>query len=118
MSAGGPDKIAFEVERKKDFAVVSIVGDLDMYTLPKAKEQVQKLINEKCVKVVFNLEKMNYIDSSGLGFFIGTLKRLKDQGGALRLVNLNSYISGIFNLINLHTILEVYDSLDQAIEGF
>ena len=65
------DKEKLEFERKdatKGFIVLSLIGDLDMWTLPKAKEQIQNLIEEAKVKVVLDLERTNYIDSSGLGF--------------------------------------------------
>ena len=46
--------------------------------------------------------------------FIGTLKKLRDAGGDLILVNLNAYIYGIFKLIQLQHIIKTFDSLDEA----
>jgi anti-sigma B factor antagonist len=115
------DKEKLSFERKdatKGYIVLSLIGDLDMWTLPKAKEQIQKLIDEKKVKVVLDLERTNYIDSSGLGFFIGTLKKLRDAGGELILINLNAYIYGIFQLIQLQHIIRTYDSLEEASKEF
>jgi anti-sigma B factor antagonist len=115
------DKEKLSFERKdatKGYIVLSLIGDLDMWTLPKAKEQVQELIDEKKVKVVLDLERTNYIDSSGLGFFIGTLKKLRDAGGELILINLNAYIYGIFQLIQLQHIIRTYDSLEEASKEF
>ena len=115
------DKEKLEFERKdatKGFIVLSLIGDLDMWTLPKAKEQIQNLIEEAKVKVVLDLERTNYIDSSGLGFFIGTLKKLRDAGGELILINLNAYIYGIFQLIQLQHIIRTYDSLEEASKEF
>jgi len=113
------NKLTFE---KKDYTdgyiVLSLIGDLDMWTLPQAKEEISKLLSEKKVKVILDLEKTNYIDSSGLGFFIGTLKKLKDTGGDLILINLNAYIYGIFQLIQLQHIIKTYDSLEEASKNF
>jgi anti-sigma B factor antagonist len=115
------DKEKLNFERKdatKGYIVLSLIGDLDMWTLPKAKEQIQQLIDEKKVKVVLDLERTNYIDSSGLGFFIGTLKKLRDAGGELILINLNAYIYGIFQLIQLQHIIKTFDSLEEASKEF
>jgi anti-sigma B factor antagonist len=115
------DKEKLSFERKdatKGYIVLSLIGDLDMWTLPVAKDQIQKLIDEKKVKVVLDLERTNYIDSSGLGFFIGTLKKLRDAGGELILINLNAYIYGIFQLIQLQHIIRTYDSLEEASKEF
>jgi anti-sigma B factor antagonist len=119
MSKTDKEKLSFErKDATKGYIVLSLIGDLDMWTLPKAKEQVQELIDEKKVKVVLDLERTNYIDSSGLGFFIGTLKKLRDAGGELILINLNAYIYGIFQLIQLQHIIRTYDSLEEASKEF
>ncbi|NCB37245.1 MAG: anti-sigma factor antagonist [Erysipelotrichia bacterium] len=113
------EKLGFErKDATKGYIVLSLIGDLDMWTLPTAKEQVQKLVEENKVKVVLDLERTNYIDSSGLGFFIGTLKKLRDAGGELILINLNAYIYGIFQLIQLQHIIKTYDSLEEASKEF
>ena len=109
------EKLTFDLKSTdKGYALLSLIGDLDMWTLPAAKERVQGLIDQNKVKVIMDLEKMNYIDSSGLGFFIGTLKKLRDKGGDLILINLNAYIYGIFKLIQLLHIIKTFDTLDEA----
>jgi anti-sigma B factor antagonist len=112
------EKLAYEVEKKKDYAVIQMIGDLDMHSLPAAKELINELMEGKTFKIIFNLEKVKYIDTSGLGFFIGTLRKLKDERGDMRLVNPNSYISGIFNLINLNKMIDIFDDLSDAEAGF
>ena len=118
-TGSGKEKLVFErKDGPKGYVVLSLIGDLDMWTLPQAKERVNSLVQEDKVKIVLDLEKMNYIDSSGLGFFIGTLKKLRDKGGDLVLINLNAYIYGIFKLIQLQHIIKTYDSLDEAAKNF
>jgi len=113
------EKLSFEMkDGEKGFTILSLVGELDMWSLPQAKERVSELIGQGKVKLVLDLEKMNYIDSSGLGFFIGTLKKLKDAGGELMLVNLNAYIFHIFKLIQLQHIIPTYDTLEEAVKHF
>ena len=118
-SGSGKVKLTFDrVDASKGYIVLSLIGDLEMWTLPLAKERVQGLINEGKVNMVLDLERVNYIDSSGLGFFIGTLKKLRDKGGNLILINLNAYIYGIFKLIQLQHIIKTYDSLEEAEKDF
>jgi anti-sigma B factor antagonist len=113
------DKLSFEKrDATKGYIVLSLIGDLDMWTLPRAKEQINELVENGKVKIVLDLERTNYIDSSGLGFFIGTLKKLRDTGGELVLINLNAYIYGIFQLIQLQHIIKTYDSLEEASKEF
>ena len=116
---GEKEKLSFEQkDLDKGYTLLSLIGELDMWSLPQAKERVGEMIAQNKVKLVLDLEKMNYIDSSGLGFFIGTLKKLKDAGGELMLINLNAYIYHIFKLIQLQHIIQTYESLDEAQKHF
>ncbi|MCK5682907.1 STAS domain-containing protein [bacterium] len=111
------DRLKFEIEELEKIIILKLVGDLDMYTLPFAKEKIKEILAEsKVSKIIMDLGKMDYIDSSGLGFFIGTLKKLRDHGGDLKLLNLNSYIKGIFRLIQLDFVIEICESREVALE--
>ena len=70
------------------------------------------------LKIIIDLEDVEYIDSSGLGFFIGTLKKVKELKGDLKLAHLNAYMMGIFKLINMHYIIEIHENLEKAIKSF
>jgi anti-anti-sigma factor len=110
-------RLDFEEEVIDKVIILKLKGDLDMYTLPFAKEKIKELLEKKKFsKLVLDLEEMDYIDSSGLGFFIGTLKKLRDHGGDLKLINLNSYIKGIFRLIQLDYVVEVCENKEEALK--
>ena len=106
--------------------VLRFSGDLDIKTLPKAKKHFDGLLDGKPakgkvagpLKIVIDLEETEYIDSSGLGFFIGSLKKVKEQKGDLKLAHLNAYMMGIFKLINMHHIIEIHENLEKAIKSF
>ena len=113
------EKLRFEQkDATKGYTILSLIGDLDMWTLPSAREQVNNLVEEGKVKLVLDLEKTDYIDSSGLGFFVATYKKMRDNKGDFLLINLNDYISGVFKLIELQNIINVYDSLEEASKNF
>lgn len=112
-------QLSFELkDAEKGYVVLSIIGDLTMWSLPAAKEEIQKLYDAHKVKVVLDLERTSYIDSSGLGFFIGTLKKLKSADGDLLLINLNTYILGIFQMLHLQEIIDLYQDLTEASKYF
>ncbi len=97
---------------------IAFVGDIDLYTLDRAKARIATLIDKGKIQLVFILDKVKYIDSSGLGLFIGSLKRVKERGGDIRLVNLNAYMMGIFKLINLHKVMDIHSTVDEALKAF
>lgn len=103
-----------EVEKKKNYAILKVFGDITTKTINNIKTKVKDLINEGCINILFELSEVNYIDSAGIGCFVGILKTLKEKHGVLRLVNLNKNIKVIFDLINLSNIFEIFNNLNDA----
>lgn len=69
-------------------------------------------------KILLNLEKVSYIDSSGLGELVAGYITLQKNEGEIRLVNLSSNVHELMVLTKLLTIFEVYDNETEAISAF
>jgi|GEM_PF-3754500 len=106
--------IEIEFEKKKNYAKISIIGDITVKTVSLLKKKTKEIIDDNNTNLVFDLSDTRYIDSSGLGFFIGTLKTIKEAHGALHITGLNEYIKGLFHLINLTNIFEIYENPKDA----
>lgn len=117
-AAGSPAVKGVEttVEKKKNHAKLSVTGDVTIKTVTAMKKTVKDLIDEGFINMVFDLSGARYVDSSGLGFFIGTLKTLKEKHGALHITGLNDHIKGLFNLINLTNIFEIFEDPKDALK--
>lgn len=98
--------------------ILTLAGDLDVQSLPRVRQALAEAMDAGRLKVLIDAAKVDYIDSSGLGLLIGTLKRIKELGGALKLVGLNAYMLGIFRLIHLDYVLETFDNLEKALASF
>jgi anti-anti-sigma factor len=111
-------RFSYLVRESGKITIVDFIGELDMHTLPDAVELTNNLIANEKVDILVNLSKLRYIDSSGLGFFTGTLKKLQRYSGDMKLANLSSYIARIFSLIHLDYFIEIHDSVDAALQAF
>jgi len=111
-------RFSYLVRESGKVTIVDFIGELDMHTLPDAVELTNNLIANEKVDILVNLSKLRYIDSSGLGFFTGTLKKLQRHSGDMKLANLSSYIARIFSLIHLDYFIEIHDSVDSALQAF
>lgn len=89
--------------------VVELGGEIDVYTSPKVKDAITDLIDQGHYNLVINLEKVRYIDSTGLGVLIGGLKRVREHGGSVNLVCTNPQIRKIFDITGLVKIFGIYD---------
>jgi len=72
------------IERKTagNVTILAFVGEFDAANVPSTIEETDGLI-EGCVKLVFNFRELTFIDSSGLGYLLKTMKVLRDRNGEL-----------------------------------
>ncbi|HEY0798764.1 MAG TPA: STAS domain-containing protein [Candidatus Baltobacteraceae bacterium] len=94
--------------------VVELSGEIDVYTSPKVKDAITELIDKGHYNLVINLEKVRYIDSTGLGVLIGGLKRVREHGGSVNLVCTNPQIKKIFDITGLVKIFGIFDDESAA----
>jgi len=104
-------------EAPGDCYVVDLSGEIDVYTSPKVKDAIGELIDRGVYHLVINLEKVRYIDSTGLGVLIGGLKRVREHGGSVHLVCTNPQIKKIFDITGLVKIFGIFDSEDAAMKA-
>ncbi len=98
--------------------IFSLKGSLDVANVNEAKDITSDAFEQDTPKILFDLGAMDYIDSAGLGFLIGSLRRASQKGGSVKLYGLSAYMTGVFKIVNLHSILEVFDSRVEALKAY
>lgn len=100
--------------------IVDLEGEVDVYTSTQLKQDIARIIDEGVKFVVLNLSKVEYLDSTGLGVLIGSLKRLKENEGNLVIVSPSVRIMRVFEITGLFKIFHIYQNLEEAAqkEGF
>jgi anti-sigma B factor antagonist len=98
--------------------VLDIAGEIDLYNAPEIKVSFSQLIESQKYNVVINLEKVSYIDSSGIGALISSLSNLKKYQGGLKIINVYASVRKVFELTKLTSFFEIYDSEAEALAAF
>ena len=107
------------IQREKNSVVIlDIDGEIDLYNASDIKTTVQNLIDEQKYDVVINLEKVPYIDSSGIGALISSLSNLKKYQGSLKIINLLASVKRVFELTKLISFFDIYASEEEALSKF
>jgi anti-sigma B factor antagonist len=96
-------------------AALRISGEIDVYTAPQLREQVIKLIANGTRHIVADLSDVEFLDSTGLGALVGSLKRLREQDGSLALVATASKILTVFRVTGLNRVFVFHPSVSEAI---
>ena len=95
--------------------VIDVQGEIDMYTAPRLRELLINLVSRGSYQLVVNLDKVGFLDSTGLGVLVGGLKRVRTHDGSLDLVCTQQRILKIFQVTGLTEVFGIYETVDQAI---
>ena len=87
---------------------LDLEGEVDVYTAPLLRQEIMDQVDSGVKTLLVDLNKVEYLDSTGLGILIGGVKRLKEQGGSLRLIGPSARITRIFEITGLNKIFDVY----------
>jgi anti-sigma B factor antagonist len=112
--------IAFEIEDRSvddDTHVVSVTGEIDLFTAPEFKQRVSAPIDAGRKHVIVDLTETTFIDSSSLGVLIGAHRRLLRMQGRLAVVCRNDAIIKTFRITGLDGVFTIVPTLDEAFNG-
>ena len=110
--------MSVKIEAKNGLTVCCVEGEIDINTSPNVKKSFDKLIGAKTPKIVINLSKVTYVDSSGLATLVEILKNMRSYGGRLRLTNLSSKVKSLFEITKLEKLFEIMADEQDAISTF
>lgn len=98
-------------------AILTVGGEIDLFTAPKLRERLSGTIDEGFASVVVDLEGVGFMDSTGLGTLVGGLKRVKERDGSMALVCTNRSVLRILSITGLDRVFPVYGSVQEALAG-
>lgn len=81
-------------------------------------DKLHELIDQKKTKIVVDLAKVDWMNSSGLGILIGGLTTVRNNKGELKLANVTERIQSLLMITKLMTVFETYESVENAAASF
>jgi anti-sigma B factor antagonist len=115
QGAGGRVDLKLGHYSKDGIEVVDVEGEIDIYTAPRLRELLIDLVTQNNYQLIINLDEVGFLDSTGLGVLVGSLKRVRAHDGSLDLVCTRERILKIFKITGLTKVFSIYDTVDQAI---
>ena len=98
-----------------DAYVISLAGEVDLYTAPEFKQQLLEVIGQGGKQVIVDFSNTTFIDSTTLGVLVGGVKRLRTNEGQLALVCSDRNITKIFEITGLDRVFPIHESREAAI---
>jgi anti-sigma B factor antagonist len=101
-------------DRDNDVCAVTLEGEIDVYTAPRLKEELVSVVESGCPNVIVDMEKVGFIDSSGLGVLVSALRRARERDGVVRIVCTRENILKIFRITGLDKVFPIYAEMAEA----
>lgn len=105
--------IAFEKLGDMTVAVVPM-EELDASNSAEFKREIAPLLAETR-RVVFDLSRLRFVDSSGLGAFISCLRQMRARDGEMKLCGMSNQVRAAFELVRLHQAFDIRSTAAEAV---
>jgi anti-sigma B factor antagonist len=113
-----PMKMETTTRQSGDVAVLDISGRI---TLGEGNVMLREIVRELAEKgnkkIILNLKEVQYIDSSGVGELVKTHTTIRNQGGHLRLTNLNKRVHDLLEMTKLSAVFDIENDEASAIKS-
>lgn len=100
--------------KDSDLTIFSLQGRLDALSSPELEEQINRWLEQAENKLLFDLEKLDYISSAGLRVFLTTAKKMKARNGKFGMAMLRENVKEVFTVSGFITIIPAFETLGAA----
>lgn len=109
----------YEIHSVGDVDVVRILESKIGYPdLEELQKELDRRIEDGSLKMLVNLESVNFVDSFGVGVIAATARRMEQAGGALKLAGVGERVLMSLTITRLDQKLEMHDDEQAALDAF
>ena len=116
QAAGRERPYSSETDLIGAVSVLAVSGEMDLYTAPQFKQDLDEATALACGDVVLDLSDLDMIDSTALRVMLGALQRLQDEGRWLILVVTGSHVMRVLTITGLRTTFPTAASRREALQ--
>jgi anti-sigma B factor antagonist len=108
----------FVVANVDGIAVAAIpVDELDASNAGEFKRDIAPVLQTNN-RLVLDLSRLRFVDSSGLGAMLSCLRQLSAKSGDLKLCGMSKQVRGLFELVRMHRIFDIFSTKEEAVRAF
>lgn len=99
--------------------VAELLGEVDHHGAEGARERIDNALdNYKTQNLIFDFNKVTFMDSSGIGMILGRYRKMNSKERSMAIVGCSKSIRNILNMAGVFSIIDYYNTKEEAIEGF
>jgi len=107
--------LSLETRHEDGFTIIEVSGEIDVYTAPKLRDKITELVGTGEYDLVIDMEKVDFLDSTGLGVLVGGLKKVRAHDGSMRLICNQERLLKIFRITGLAKVFVIHGSQADAL---
>ncbi len=108
--------LQIDITVEQNILIIRLNGELDHHTSEQLRREVEHKIDTEGIEhILLNLEKLTFMDSSGLGVILGRYKQISQKNGRMIVCAISPSIYKLFELSGMFKIVDIADSEEQAL---
>jgi len=111
-------ELSVEARELDEVTVIYPRGYVNAHTVRLFESEIQRSLDKQRFKIVVNCQGLAYIASAGLGAIMGAIEEIRENGGDLRIAELNETVRNIFEILGFSHLYHIYPSEMDAIVSF
>jgi anti-sigma B factor antagonist len=108
-------ELGIKTDHDARVCAVTVDGEIDVHTAPQLKEALVAAVESGCPNIIVDLEKVGFIDSSGLGVLVSALRRARERDGVVRIVCTRDNVLKIFRITGLDKVFPIFADPAEAL---
>ena len=112
-----PD-LSVEARELEHVTLIYLRGFINAHTVRQFEGEIQRAVAGGRFKIVVSCAGLSYIASAGLGAIMGAIEEIRENGGDLRLAEMNDTVRNIFEILGFTHLYRIYPSEMEAILSF
>jgi anti-anti-sigma factor len=106
-------------EKQNQVEIISFsVSKINALIVDEIRESILKVFENSNLKVIIDLKGVEYVDSSGFGCFLAAMRAARNNYSVLKFANPEPGVNALFEVLNLHTVFQIYPDIDTCIRSF
>jgi len=106
------------VKTLKNVTILELGGRLDASSAQDFRNKLKQFIQDDRLNFVFDLENINFLDSSGIGVLVASLRSVNKLNGDIKISNVKDHVRSVIEITRLHQIFEIFDNSEIAALSF
>lgn len=108
--------ISIDIKETESKSAVKVSGEIDAYTAPQLREKLFPMSEKEGVNMVVDLSEVNYMDSTGLGVFVGVFKNVRANNGEFKIVGVSDRLQRLFEITGLADIIDINSQIEGGVQ--